>query len=97
MSTVLNVKIDPKVKIKAHKVAAELGLSLSGAVNVFLRELIRTKTINVSALEEMPSARLIASIRSAKEDAKHGRLHSFDNAKDAVAFLDTLKKKNKKG
>lgn len=95
MSSVLNVKIDPKVKIKAHKIAAELGLSLSGVVNVYLRELIRTRTICATTREENPSARLLASIKSTREDRKKGRLHSFDNAKDAITYLHKLSGKKR--
>jgi len=94
MTTVLNVKIDPVVKTKARRVADKLGLSLSGVVNVYLRQFIRTESLSVGLREEVPSARLIASIKAAEEDRKHGRLRSFDNVKDALAHLDTLKKKS---
>lgn len=87
MSTVLNVKIDPLVKTKAHKIAEELGMSLSGVVNVYLRELIRTKTIFASTREEIPSARLIKSIHDAEEDIKAGRVESFESGAEAIEFL----------
>lgn len=87
MSTVLNVKIDPRVKSQAHKVAEELGMSLSGVVNVYLRELIRTKTIFASTREEIPNARLIKSIYDGEEDIKAGRVESFESGAKAIEFL----------
>lgn len=87
MSTILNVKIDQAVKTKARKVASELGMSLSGVVNVYLRELIRTKTIYTSAREEKPSARLLASIRASEADIKAGRVCNFASGAKAVEFL----------
>ena len=93
MTTVLNVKIDPKIKNKARKVAEELGFSLSAAVNALLRDLIRTKTLNVSALEEKPSARLLASIKAAERDHKEGKTIKFSSGEEALKFLDTLKRK----
>lgn len=86
-TTVLNVKIDPVVKNKAHKIAEELGFSLSAIVNATLRDLVRTKTVNVSAREEVPSTRLLKSIREAEEDIKAGRVESFESGAEAIAFL----------
>lgn len=42
---------------------------------------------------EIPNRRLIAAIREAEEDYRLGRTFSFDNAKDAIAFLDKIKTK----
>lgn len=86
-TTILNVKIDPAVKTKAQKVAAQLGLSLSGLVNANLREIIRTKTLYLSAREEKPSARLLASVRAAEADIKADRVYKFESAGKAVEFL----------
>lgn len=35
------IRIDPEVKERANEVLGELGLSLSAAVNVFLRAVVR--------------------------------------------------------
>jgi len=48
-TAIVNVKVDKKVKIEAQKVAEELGLSLSAAINGFLRELVRSKTVTFRA------------------------------------------------
>lgn len=95
MSSIINVKVDPKVKRQAHKVAEKLGISLSAAINMYLRQLISSETIYATTHQEKPSKRLLAAIREAKEDRKHGRLRSFDNVENALAHLDTLKKKKK--
>ncbi len=50
-TAVLNIKIDPKVKKEAQKVADELGFTLSAIINASLRNLARTKTISYSLLE----------------------------------------------
>jgi len=42
-STIINIKTDPKIKKEAKKITAEMGLTLSGAINGFLRQLIRSK------------------------------------------------------
>lgn len=67
----LSIKIDPKVKRGAQKVADELGFSLSAIVNASLKNLMRSKTISYSVLE--PSAMLKRAIKSAREDRARGK------------------------
>lgn len=95
MSTVLNVKIDPKVKIKARRVADKLGLSLSGVVNVYLREFVRSEALSVSLHNEQPSPRLISAIRSAERDRKAGKLIHFSSGQEALRYIDDLITKKK--
>jgi len=47
----LTIKIDPKVKQQAQKTLEELGLTLSSAVNEFLKHLVRTKRVEFSLVE----------------------------------------------
>ncbi len=94
-TAVVNVKVDPQVKKEAQKVAKDLGLSLSGAVNGFLKHLIRTKTIHFSMSEE-PSEYFIEALKESKEDIKAGRVVSFDDPNKALVFLDKMIDNEKK-
>ena len=69
-STVINIKTDIKVKKEAQKVAADLGLSLSGAINGFLRQLIRDKKIIFTLNESEPSEYLKSAIKEAEDDSR---------------------------
>ncbi|MFA6171632.1 MAG: type II toxin-antitoxin system RelB/DinJ family antitoxin [Patescibacteria group bacterium] len=95
---VINVKIDPKVKSQAQKVAADLGLSLSGLLNAYLRNVIRTKEVCFSLNKpEIPSARLIRSIKKAEEDWKKGNYYTADSVDDLIEQLEgRIKKKDGK-
>ena len=96
-NTQLNIKIDKKTKATAQKAAEELGFSLSRIVVAYLREFGRTKTIYFSMGEEEPSDFLIKSIKSSEEDIRKGRLSpAFDNAEDAIKWLNKPDKKPKK-
>jgi DNA-damage-inducible protein J len=86
-STVINIKTDAKVKKEAQKVAADLGLSLSGAINGFLRQLIRDKKIIFTLNEGEPSEYLKSAIKEAEDDRKNGRFYSFKNNREAINFL----------
>lgn len=94
-TAVVNVKVDPQVKQEAQKVAKELGISLSGVINGFLKHLIRTKSIHFS-LNEEPSDYLIRSLRESREDIKAGRVVSFADPNKALAFLDKMISDEKK-
>lgn len=85
-TAVVNVKVDPKVKKAAHKVAGELGLSLSGLINAYLKQVIRTKTVHFSAVNEEPSEYLLAALAESRGDKRKGRVSAgFKSADDAVA------------
>ena len=89
MSTVVNVKVDPNTKIQAQKVAEDLGFSLSALINAYLKQLVRTKTVNFSALEENPSEYMLNSLKQAEEEIKRGEISpAFNNDEDAIAWLN---------
>jgi len=87
-SVIINIKTNPKVKKQAQKVAADLGLSLSGVINSFLKQLIRSKTLLLTMDESHPSKYLLESIRESEAEIKRGDIYSFKNNKEALAFLD---------
>lgn len=87
-TAIINIKTDPQTKKKAQKIAGDLGLSLGSIVNALLREFVRNKRLDV-AMEE-PSEYMIRSLKESEEDVKAGRVHSFKNPKDALAFLDDV-------
>jgi addiction module RelB/DinJ family antitoxin len=97
MSTaVINIKTDPKVKAKAQKVASDLGFSLSSLINGYLNQLVKTKTVHFSALEETPSEYMVQALRESEEDRKKGRYKSFDTADKALEYLDKIIDESKK-
>lgn len=87
-SSVINIKTDIKVKRQAQKVAAGLGLSLSGAINGFLRQLIRNQAVLFTLKEDAPSDYLISSIKESQTERKNGNFHSFKNNQTAINFLN---------
>lgn len=87
-STVINIKTDAKVKKEAQKIAADLGLSLSGAINGFLKQFIRDKAVLFSLNENVPSKYLLSSIRESEKNRKDNNFYSFKNNKEAIEFLN---------
>lgn len=96
MSTaVVNVKVNTVLKREAMKVAENLGFTLSGVVNAYLKQLVRTKKVDFSLVSEIPSDYMIKAMREAEQDVKNGRVVSFKNGKDALDYLHKMARKKK--
>lgn len=52
--TIINIRADKDVKVKAQKVAKRLGLPLSTVINGYLREFVRTETVHFSLRDSLP-------------------------------------------
>ena len=64
--TNLNVRIDEDVKRRAEEICQELGLTLSTAVNVFLRQTVRSGGIPFD-VRLKPPAETLRAMADAKE------------------------------
>ena len=91
MATVsTNIRIDENVQAEASKLFEGLGLTLSDAVNVFLRQSIlhRGVPFKIEYPEEKPNKELRAAIREAKKIEKNPeRYKSYKNFDDLAADL----------
>lgn len=95
-TAVINIKTDKKVKTRAQKVAAELGFSLSSLINAYLRQLVKTKSVNFSLLNEEPSELLIKAIKESERERESGDYYSFSDADEALEFVDKVVKNSGK-
>lgn len=91
-TAVLNLKIDQKTKKQAQDLAEKLGFSLSSIVNAYIKSFIKDKTVHFSLREEIPSEYLKQALKESEEDRKNGDYYSFENPKDALKFLEDLRK-----
>ncbi len=89
-TAVINIKTEPKIKAQAQHIASQLGLSLSGLINGYLRQLIKNKTVHLSLVKKEPSPYLIQALKESEEDRKAGRVISFKNPDHAINYLDHL-------
>lgn len=87
--SIVNIKVNSKVKKQAQAVAEELGFSLSSILNAYLKELIKSKTVHFSAKEE-PSEWFKRELIRSEDDIKAGRVASFKNPEEALAYLDKM-------
>lgn len=87
-TVIINIKTDIKVKKEAQKISSDLGLTLSGAINGFLKQLIRDKSVSFTLNESVPSDYLLSSVKESETERKAGKSHSFKNNQAAINFLN---------
>ena len=67
MQTNLNIRTDTEVKQNAEKIFAQLGLNLSTAVNIFLRQAIRQGGLPFEVKLDIPNEITAAAIEEGHE------------------------------
>lgn len=83
-----NISIDSDVKARAQELFADLGIDLSTAVNIFLRQAVRENAIPFVIQREVPNADTISAMNEEEEikrnPDKYPRYSSFSEALKAV-------------
>ena len=95
MHAVVNFKTDAKIKKQAQKLAEDLGLSLSGVINSYLRQFVQTQTVFVSKKYDEPSELVLKALEEARRDRRAGDTHKFENVDDAIKFASKIIAKKK--
>lgn len=81
-----SISIDADVKAKAQELFADLGMDLSTAINIFLRQSIRESGIPFVIHREEPNAVTIAAMDAAERDEDvYG---PFDSVADLMEALN---------
>lgn len=81
-----NIKIDPALKQEAQELFESLGLSLSSAINMFLRQSVREQAIPFRVGSPIPNAETVKAI----EDARNGigLSRGFSSVSELMEDLD---------
>ena len=80
-----NITIDAETKAKAQELLSDLGMDLSTAVNIFLRQMIRENGIPFAVKREVPNAVTIAAIEAAEnEKDMYGPYDSISSLMEAL-------------
>jgi antitoxin component of RelBE/YafQ-DinJ toxin-antitoxin module len=92
MKTLINIKADKDIKIKAQKTAKKIGLSLSSIMNAYLRHFVKTKEVYFSAEpKHIMSSTLEKTLREVENDLKTGKNLSpaFSSALEMDKYLNS--------
>jgi len=86
-TTNLNIRTDTEIKAAAEQLFNELGLNLTTAVNMFLRQAIRTGGIPFEVKVNTPNETTIAALIEGQQllyDPSTKGYHSMDELKAAL-------------
>ena len=81
-----NIKIDPELKEQAQDLFESLGINLTTAVNIFLRQSVREQAIPFRIGEPVPNAETLQAIRDARNGV--GLSRGFTSVKELMEDLD---------
>lgn len=93
METNIQVRLDKKTKNQARKVLEKMGLTLSGAIHIYLRQIIIQKRIPFSITTENgftldQEKKIIQESRRLVKDIKSGKAKAYKTVDDM--FVDIL-------
>lgn len=85
--TNLNIRTDKDVKAAAEKIFEELGLNMTTAVNVFLRQSIRENGIPFALRLDIPNETTAAAIAEGRRLAQDSNTKGYSNMDDLRTAL----------
>ncbi|MDF7638128.1 type II toxin-antitoxin system RelB/DinJ family antitoxin [Lactobacillus sp. ESL0791] len=83
----LNIRTDKEVKKQAEHIFNELGLNMSTAINIFLRQTIRDNGLPFK-LTLKPNYETVTAIKDAEKIAKDADIVGYDNMTDLRKALE---------
>ncbi|MBE6903625.1 MAG: type II toxin-antitoxin system RelB/DinJ family antitoxin [Ruminococcaceae bacterium] len=87
-STNLNIRTDKEVKMQAEKIFDALGLNMTTAVNIFLRQAIRENGIPFEVKLNIPNETTAAAIAEGRALAYDKNATGFSSMSDLRAALE---------
>ena len=86
IATNTSIKIDPELKQQAQELFESLGLNLSSAINIFLRQSVREQAIPFRIGEPVYNAETLQVIREARQGINVSR--AFDTVEELFEDLN---------
>jgi DNA-damage-inducible protein J len=87
-TTNLSIRIDAKLKKDAETLFADLGMNLTTAFNIFVRQAIRTQGIPFTIARDVPNQETLKAMDEALKLAS-GKGKSFTSMNDLVKDLNS--------
>ena len=85
-TTNLNVRIDANLKKEAERIFKELGLNMSTALTVFLRQTVRSNGIPFDMRLDVPNAETLAAINDV--NLRRNLSKPYTSVKELIEDLD---------
>lgn len=90
LTSAINIQVDSETKKAASEILNDLGLSMSTAINVFLKQVIKNNGLPFEVKNPKPSKELLEALKEGEvilQDLKTGKRQGYTNMTD---LLDSL-------
>ena len=87
-TTNITIRMDTKLKAQADVLFEELGINLSTAFNVFVRQALREGKIPFEISLKKPNGETVAAMLEAERIAKDSSVKGYDNLDELFADLN---------
>jgi DNA-damage-inducible protein J len=87
-TTNLNIRTDKEIKNAAERIFEELGISMTTAINIFLRQTIRENGIPFELKLNVPNAVTAEAIEEGRKIAKDPNVKGYRDMNDLRSALE---------
>jgi DNA-damage-inducible protein J len=82
------IRLDAKVKEEAEKLFADLGMTLSGAMNIFLHQALIVRGLPFEVRQEQPNRTTLAAMKEAIRLADDPKTRHFKTVDELMEDLE---------
>lgn len=86
-TTNISIRMDTKLKADADALFEELGMNISTAFNIFVRQALRERGIPFMITERTPNKETTAALMEAERIAKDSNITGYTNVNELLADL----------
>lgn len=87
-TTNISIRMDTELKVQAEKLFAELGMNISTAFNIFVRQSLREGGIPFEITLNKPNAQTLAAMQEAERIAKDSTVRGYTDMGQLFADLN---------
>lgn len=91
LTSAINIQVDTETKKAATEILNDLGLSMSTAINIFLKQIIKTDGLPFEVKNPKPNKELIEALKEGNKILKEletGKRQGYNNMTDLINSLD---------
>ena len=86
-TTNLSIRMDTETKQQAEQLFGNLGMSISTAFNIFVKQSLRIRGIPFSISENIPGIEDYAALREARAIARDPKIKGYTDVEEALREL----------
>ena len=86
-TTNLSIRMDTETKQQAEELFGNLGMSISPAFNIFVKQSLRVRGIPFNITENIPNNEMLSVLREARSIARDPKIKGYADVDEALREL----------